>query len=374
MIRFTLVEEFRTINREVWTELTADHPCLRYEFFQALHGSGCASVKTGWEPTFILAWRGEQLVGAMPLYRKHHSYGEYVFDWAWADAYHRHGLEYYPKLLAAIPFTPVTGPRLIGNDPAVLSGLLEQALALVKRWRLSSLHILLPSSTQIPLMEQHGMMLRKGIQFHWHNNDYAEFEDFLKTLSHDKRKKIQQERRKVNAAGIRFRHLTGKQTTPADWALFYRCYINTYREHHSQPYLTQDFFLRLNDAMSENLLLILAERDNRPIATALNIYNQHTLYGRYWGALEYHPGLHFETCYYQTMSFCIANHIQLFEGGAQGEHKLARGFMPVTTWSAHWLAHPAFARAIEDFLDEEGAAIDEYSEVLHQHSPFKRNT
>jgi hypothetical protein len=308
----------------------------------------------------------------MPLYLKTHSWGEFVFDWAWAEAYQRQGLSYYPKWLSAVPFTPATGPRLLAASAEVRTELIRAAMKLAQESGASSLHCLFPDEAQAREMEQQGLMLRRGVQFHWRNPGFAGFEDYLAAMSHDKRKRIRQERRKVHAAGIRFERLRGPQITPEHWAFFYRCFSHTFRQYNSPQPLNLDFFRRIGAAMPDNLLLVIAMRDGEPIAAALNFHNQHTLYGRSWGALEYHPGLHFETCYYQAIEFCIAQGITLFEGGAQGEHKLARGFLPETTWSAHWLAHPEFARAIEEFLERECRSLDDYVDELNDSSPFKR--
>jgi uncharacterized protein len=350
---------------------------LSHEFFHALHQTGCATGDSGWLPQFVTLWdeaaskdgRPPRLRAAMPLYLKSHSYGEYVFDWAWAEAYQRHGLAYYPKLLAAIPFSPVSGPRLLATGDAERAALLRAALALARN--ASSLHILFPQPAEAALMQAAGMMLRSGVQFHWNNPGYASFEDFLAHLSRDKRKKIRQERRRVSEAGVSFRRLRGGEIGEDDWVFFARCYNRTYREHHSTPYLNLEFFRRLGQTLPQHVLLIVAERGDRPIASALNLYSQETLYGRYWGALEYLPCLHFETCYYQALEFCIEQNIGVFEGGAQGEHKLARGFLPVKTQSAHWLAHPEFSDAVERFLEREHQGIARYVDELNERSPFK---
>jgi hypothetical protein len=310
----------------------------------------------------------------MPVYAKTHSYGEYVFDWAWADAYHRHGLDYYPKLVCAIPFTPAAGARVLAPTAALRQQLLSAALELAKESRSSSLHILFPPPEQARELESAGFMLRNGVQFHWQNPGYRDFDDFLSGMSHDKRKKIRQERRKVREAGIEFAWLNGRDATPAQWDFFTLCYNRTYRQHHSTPYLNRAFFLRVARTMPDNVLLIVASRDGEPIAATLNLHNGHTLWGRYWGAAQFVSGLHFEACYYQAIEFCIARGIRLFEGGAQGEHKLARGFLPVATCSAHWLAHPRFARAVEEFLDRESRGVSAYLDELNEHSPFKATT
>lgn len=353
-----------------WNALAAGHPFLRHEFLHALHETGCASERTGWLPQYLSLWRDGRLEGAMPLYLKSHSRGEYVFDWAWADAYHRHGIEYYPKLLSAIPFSPVCGARLLATTREVRLRLVAASLDLAAQT--SSLHVLFPSEDEAVDLVSAGMMLRRGVQFHWRNEGYESFEAFLARLSHDKRKKIRQERRKVKDTGISFQRLVGRDIQKEHWEFFARCYNGTYRAHHATPYLKQSFFERLGETMPENLLLVLAEMDGKPVASALNIFSPEALYGRYWGCIGYVPNLHFETCYYQAIEFCIERRIPLFEGGAQGEHKLARGFSPVETCSAHWLKHPAFADAIEKFLERETAGVEHYLDELNERAPFKK--
>jgi predicted N-acyltransferase len=294
-----------------------------------------------------------------------------VFDWAWADAYQRNGLEYYPKLLSAIPFTPVTGSRLLARDDEAMVALVAAISAIQEGNSFSSTHVLYPPQEQADILREAGFMLRQGVQFHWLNAGYQNFEQFLETLERKKRKNIRAERRKVQEAGIRFRHVEGHDATEADWHFFKRCYDHTYAAHHSTPYLNLDFFLRIGATMPQNILLIVAERDGRPIASSLVIHDERNLYGRYWGAIEQVDCLHFETAYYQPLEYCIAQKIACFEGGAQGEHKMARGFLPQKTWSAHWLAHPAFADAIERFLERESGGIDAYIDELNERNPFR---
>lgn len=350
------------------------NPFLSWDFLHALHESGSASAKTGWQPQYLTLWQGKTLAAALPLYAKHHSYGEYVFDWAWADAYERNGLEYYPKLLSAIPFTPVSGPRLLARDTAARAALLQALVQLQQAAGLSSTHVLYPTEDEAQALEAAGFMLRRGVQFHWQNAGYENFEQFLSTLQMKKRKNIRAERRRVQEAGIVMRRLPGAQASEEDWRFFKRCYDRTYREHFSTPYLNLDFFLRIGNAMPDNLLLVLAEREGRPIAASMVVYDQHALYGRYWGAMEHHPCLHFETAYYQPLEFCIEKRIAAFEGGAQGEHKMARGFLPETTWSAHWLAHPAFADAVARFLERDGAGVAAYMDELNERRPFRQDS
>ncbi len=376
-----IVEDLAEIPAAQWdalrTQTPGDNPFLSYAFLRALQDSRCASPTTGWTPQFITLWQESEqvseLIGAMPLYVKSHSWGEFVFDWAWAEAYERHGLRYYPKLVSSVPFTPVTGARLLAKSDVVRAQLIAAALQLAKDSGASSLHCLFPPESQALEMQQQGMLLRKGVQFHWRNPGYVDFADYLSGMRRDKRKKIQQERRRVNDAGIVFQHLRGEQITPEHWQFFMRCYARTHQQFNSPQALNLDFFLRVGAAMPENILLIIALKDAQPIASALNFYDDQALYGRSWGTLEYHDGLHFETCYYQAIEFCIANKIATFEGGAQGEHKLARGFLPVTTWSAHWLAHPRFASAVEEFLQRESGGIERYVDELNENSPFKQS-
>ena len=370
--RLTLrvVEDLAGIPVGDWNALAGGQPFLRHEFFAALHETGCASARAGWLPQFVTLWDGKRLKGALPLYLKSHSYGEYVFDWAWADAYERHGLEYYPKLLAAVPFSPVTGSRMLARDPQVRAQLAAAALELARG--VSSLHVLFPLEAEARELEAAGMMLRRGVQFHWLNAGYRSFDEFLAALTQGKRKKIRAERRKVGEAGITFRRKVGREITHEDWRFFTRCYTLTYRTHMSSPYLNLAFFSRLGETLPEHVLLVLAEREGKPIAAALNVFSREALYGRYWGATQHLPCLHFETCYYQALDFCIERGIAAFEGGAQGEHKLARGFLPERTWSAHWLRHPQFADAIERFLAREAQGVERYADELAEHSPFRK--
>jgi len=378
--RTHIVSSLSDIGQEAWDGLLAlqdqPNPFLSWAFLHALHESGSATPDTGWQPQFVALYEddgggGERLAAALPLYVKGHSYGEYVFDWAWADAYARNGLEYYPKLLAAVPFTPVSGPRLLARDPAARAALVEVLRAVQQDSDVSSTHILFPPEEQARQLEDAGYLLRSGVQFHWENAGYASFDDFLATLEQKKRKNIRAERRKVREAGVTLRRVRGSDARDEDWRLFVRCYRQTYAEHHSTPYLNLDFFRRIGREMPQNLLLVIAERAGQPIAASLVVHDDTTLYGRYWGALEHVPCLHFETAYYQPLEFCIEQGIQVFEGGAQGEHKMARGFLPTRTWSAHWLKHPAFSDAVERFLERESGGIEEYIDELNDRSPFK---
>jgi len=396
------------IDAVAWNGLLARQPApspfMRHEYLDALHRSGSATPETGWTPQFATLMRGKKLLAACPLYIKDHSYGEYVFDWAWSNAYEQHGLAYYPKALVAVPFTPVPGSRLLAVDADSRALLVQGLVQWCKQAGLSSLHLLFGADEDIAACADGGLMLRNTVQFHWTNQaplqvheldptaadttlhapaGYTDFEAFLASLSHDKRKKIRQERRKVAEAGVTFRSARGSDIAPADWDFFYRCYARTYREHGNAPYLQRDFFQRMADTLPEAWLLFIAEREGRPIASSLIALSvdgttdgaeagaPQAAYGRYWGALERVDCLHFEACYYQPLAWCIAHGVGRFEGGAQGEHKMARALMPVKTTSAHWLAHPAFADAVERFLEREGAGIENYMEHLDERSPFK---
>jgi len=365
-----VVESLAGVDPAEWNELAGPQPFVRHEFLSALIDTGCAAAGSGWLPQFLLMRRAGALVGAMPLFSKSHSYGEYVFDWAWADAHERHGVEYYPKLLCAVPFTPVSGRRLLAYRDQDRRSLVAAALEIARQT--SSLHVLFPPEDEAKLLQEHGMLLRRAVQFHWRNDGYADFDAFLARLNHARRKNMRQERRKVREAGLSFRWLEGLAIERRHWEFFHRCYRATYAAHRSSPYLNLAFFLRIGAALAQNVVLLVAERDARPIASALFVADGGTLYGRYWGALEYVPLLHFECCYYQAIEYAIGRGLQVFEGGAQGEHKLFRGLLPVETFSAHWLAHPRFSRAVEDFLRREGAGIERYVNELCEHSPFKK--
>jgi uncharacterized protein len=347
-------------------------PFAQHAYLLAMHESGCASERTGWAPHYITLWQGERLCAACPLFHKQHSYGEYVFDWAWANAYAENGLAYYPKGLVAIPFTPVPGARLLACDAAARKALIKVLLQHAEDLSLSSLHLLFLQPEDVAACVDAGLMLRHTVQFHWHNAGYGSFDGFLGALQQDKRKKIRQERRKVVDAGVRFRAAQGLDISEADWDFFYRCYERTYREHGNPPYLTRDFFARIARTQPGQWLLFVAERDGRPMACSLIGIDpdRGVAYGRYWGALERVDCLHFEACYYQPLAWCIEHGYSRFEGGAQGEHKMARALMPTTTTSAHWLAHPAFASAVERYLEREQQGVAGYLEHLASRSPL----
>ena len=369
MESFEVVESLAGVDRAEWNQLAGRQPFVRHEFLSALLDTGCAAARSGWLPQFLLLRRAGALAGAMPLFVKSHSYGEYVFDWAWADAHERNGVEYYPKLLCAVPFTPVQGRRLLAHDTASRRALIGAALELAQQT--SSLHVLFPHEEEAGLLREAGMMLRRTVQFHWKNEGFADFDAFLARMNHARRKTIRQERRRVREAGVALRWLEGAAIERRHWEFFNRCYRGTYAAHRSSPYLSLQFFQRLGAALPDNVAMVVAERDARPIAASLFLKDEEALYGRYWGALEHVPLLHFECCYYQAIEYAIGRGLQRFEGGAQGEHKLFRGLLPVETLSAHWLAHERFARAVETFLQREGAGIERYVNELCEHSPFK---
>ena len=441
------------VDATAWNALLAlqSHPTpfMRHEYLAALHESESAVPHTGWTPRFMTLWEGDLLVAACPLYLKSHSYGEYVFDWAWASAYEQHGVPYYPKAVVAVPFTPVPGTRLMARDAAARQGLVEALCQWCEDEGISSLHVLFASDDDVLTGAREGLMLRHTVQFHWKNvaptlgTDvsslppegalaalgrpgggsgaaptlgtggfllptesvlaaveshcdsrsaaagplaYRDFDDFLAHLTQEKRKKFRQERRRVAEAGVTFRWALGADITADDWNFFYRCYERTYLEHGNPPYLTRAFFQQMADRMPEHWLLFIAEREGRPIASSLiaisaqpssargqyhSKYAGCTAYGRYWGALERVDCLHFEACYYQPLAWCIAHGVQRFEGGAQGEHKMARALLPVPATSMHWLAHPAFADAVDRFLAREGAGVEQYLDHLQARSPFR---
>ena len=372
-ISVELLTSIDAISAAAWDALSDATPLLSHAFLSALEHSVSVGASTGWNPRHLIVKQNNQIIGAMPLYLKSHSYGEYVFDWAWADAYQRSGLDYYPKLLSAIPFSPITSARLLSQHVDQLQLMIKALERVMLQHQLSSAHVLFPNEACAQQLEAAGWLKRSGVQFRWHNKNYGDFEDFLATLSHDKRKKIHQERKKIAATNVVCRPIKGADATNADWDFFYACYCNTYREHHSTPYLTRAFFAEIGKSMPQNLLLIVAQIDDKPIACALNIYNETTLYGRYWGAMQFVSGLHFELCYYQAQQFCINEGITYFEGGAQGEHKLARGFEPRSTCSYHKIAHPDFELAIKDFLQRESTGIAAYTDELEERVPFKSN-
>ena len=377
--RLEIIEKLSEVPAADWNALLSPDasPFLKHEFLSTLEETVCVGRNTGWQIAHLALYRSKKLIGAMPLYLKQHSYGEFVFDWSWAQAYEQQGMQYYPKALCAIPFTPVQGSRILfapsENKIQVQEQLIAGLKTLLVQNELSSAHILFPLGEQTQAMVDQGFMLRDSVQFHWHNHHFVNFEQFLSTLTMKRRKNIRQEREKVSREGISFRHIPGQSAIDEDWEFFYQCYANTYMEHHSSPYLNQDFFKLLCSRMPENLHLIVAQRGHSPIAASLLFVDaaSSTVYGRYWGALEHIPCLHFETAYYQAIEYCIEKQIETFEGGAQGEHKMARGFLPTTIQSAHFIVDPQFSKAVKHFLEREQLGIGAYVDELAEHSPLK---
>jgi predicted N-acyltransferase len=377
--QLVILDRISHVSSKDWNALLPvnANPFLRHEFLSALEETGCVGDNTGWQIAHLALKKDGQLIGAVPLYLKQHSYGEFVFDWSWAQAYEQQGLNYYPKMLCAIPFTPVQGPRLLycsqQNESAIKSILINGLKSLVSDNQLSSAHILFPLESEIELLKKDGFLLRDSVQFHWHNQGFQSFEHFLSALTMKRRKNIRREREQVSREGISFRHIPGQASSTNDWKFFYHCYQNTYHEHHSSPYLNEAFFALWVERMPEHLHLIIAERRGAPIASSLLVVDKANskAYGRYWGAIERVPCLHFETAYYQAIEYCITEDIQTFEGGAQGEHKMARGFLPTTIQSAHWINDPRFAKAVGHFLERERQGIGAYVDELAEHSPLK---
>jgi uncharacterized protein len=375
------IDRLAEIPSEQWNALIpaqAGQVFLRHEWLSAMESAGCVGGNTGWVAQHLILTpenKPEELLAALPLYLKYHSYGEYVFDWAWADAYQRSGLPYYPKLLSAIPFTPASGPRFLGEPrySAALKTSLEQ---IVQSQELSSAHILLPpgdeqfSNLATP-SNASAWMKRTGVQFHWGNQGFRHFEDFLNSLAQPKRKKIRAERRKALEAGVRCRWKVGKDITPQDWQHFMACYTATYRAHRSEPYLNLEFFESAHQAMPESFVMIIASADDQDVGASLLIREGDRLYGRHWGSIAHVPFMHFEVAYYQSIEFAIEHGCRVIEGGAQGEHKMARGFLPVETHSWHYLRDPRFADAVERFLSREGQAMSGYIDELNERTPFK---
>ena len=357
-----------------WNSLAGDrYPFNRHEFIAAGEETGCVSPDSGWTPKHLGAWDGDTLCGAMLLYEKSHSWGEFVFDWSWAQAYERHGLEYYPKLVSASPFTPAPATRLMArdDDADVKTLLLDHAVSMAKENHYSSLHVLFPEDSELAYLEKAGLKIRKDCQFHWHNHDYQSFDDFLAAFSSAKRKKARRDRRHVEESGIRYRWSDGNTLTRAEWTEVYELISRTFMRRGSMPYYDLDFLTDVSSALPDNILVVFAEQDGEIIATAVFYRGADTLYGRYWGSNKDINALHFETCYYQGIDYCIANGIKHFEPGTQGEHKISRGFTPRAVHSAHWLARPEFFSAIKDYLEEEKQYIENYMDAVDSHSPFR---
>lgn len=375
-MRLSQINSLTQVNKNQWNALLRDNnPFLKYEFLSALECHGCVGETFGWYPCHIVAEDHGELVAACPLYIKDNSYGELVFDHAWADAWARAGQQYYPKLVSALPYTPVTSDRLLiraDQDQAKLSEqLIEFALQYATQQQLSSLHWLFPSEPQCQDFAAQGHFIRSGYQFHWHNRDYRQFEDYLKALSSKKRKAIRRERRLVKEAGVTLRRINGREANEQDWVNLHHFYRITFERKSGYATFNLAFFHDIAASMGEQILLVFAEREGKTIAAALMLQSEHTLYGRHWGCDEFVDGLHFETCYYQGIEHCIENGLATFEPGAQGEFKLSRGFLPTRTWSAHWLAHPEFHRIIRHHTEHETGMLDDYLLELADHSPYR---
>jgi predicted N-acyltransferase len=347
---------------------------LQHAFLRAAEQSGAASPETGWTPRHLTLHQDGELRAAMPLYEKSHSWGEFVFDWAWAQAYERAGLSYYPKLVSAIPFTPAQSSRLLlkdRNDTEAATALLLGAIQLAEETECSSLHIQFPIPQDLKVCEDLKLKLRKDCQFHWHNQNYTDFDSFLSTFSARKRKKVRQDRRRVADAGITFRRVRGPDLDESAWRIAYQLISITFMRRGSMPYFDLEFFKTISAELPDNVLVVFAEQDGAAIAAAIFYESAQTLYGRYWGSDGHYDALHFETCYYQGIEYCIDSGIQCFEPGTQGEHKIARGFTPTQTFSAHWLRHPEFFAAIGEYVSEEARHIDRYIEAVDEHSPYR---
>lgn len=373
-VQLERLTSLRVADAAAWNALAGDSPFLKHEFLHALESSGCVGPGTAWQPCHIVARDDRGLAGALPLFIKYDSHGEFVFDFGWADAYERAGRSYYPKLVAAIPFTPATGQRLLlrdglGTDVAAL--LLDAARSTAAEIGASSLHVLFPTEPERQMLEHSGFLVRKGCQFHWSNGGYRSFEDFLARFSADKRKKAKRERRRVAEAGIVFEHLRGDEPTPADWDAVVEFYSRTFWRRGREPYLNREFFESVAATMPSNLVIVLARQHGVPIATAICFRSNTTLYGRYWGSGADYHSLHFETCYYQGIDYCIREGLERFEPGTQGEHKIARGFVPQATWSCHWLRDQEFHRAVGAFLTRETRHVDAYMDELGDHVPYR---
>ena len=366
------------IEASTWNAIAGDSPFLRHEFLGALERSGCVGMDTTWEPAHLTVTdEAGNLAGALPLYIKYDSRGEFVFDWSWANAYDRAGLSYYPKLVSAVPFTPATGQRLLMREDEDFSSIAAELLAaareLAEEIEASSLHVLFPTETERSFLSKQGLLQRKNCQFHWHNDGYESFDEFLGRFVSAKRKKARRERRRVAEAGVRFEHLSGDEPSEEDWDTVFEYYSRTFLRRGRAPYLNREFFREISQTMPENLVVILARFHGEPIATAICFRNRDALYGRYWGSLADFHSLHFEACYYQGIEYCINEGISRFEPGTQGEHKLARGFTPMATWSNHWIPDPEFGQAVAEFLNRERMHVDAYMDELANHAPYRRD-
>ena len=358
-----------------WDALAGDDPFLRHAFLAALEHSGSACAESGWLPLHLSCRDDDgSLAGALPLYLKSHSYGEFVFDWAWADAYQHHGLHYYPKLVSAVPFSPVPGARLLvstGVERAeVAAALIAQTRTLAKQFKASSIHCLFPVEAELPEWNSAGFLTRSDTQFHWHNRKYRDFEDFLRQFTAAKRKKVRRERRRIAESGIEMRMLRGDELDVRLMAAMYRFYLATYEKRGRTAYLTREFFAEIRDTMPDALRVCFAFLGSEPVAAAICLQGGDTLYGRHWGSEQEFHSLHFEACYYQGIEYCIREGLRHFNPGTQGEHKISRGFEPTYTWSTHWLARPEFQAAIDEYLQREQHHVAAYLRETEAHLPF----
>jgi predicted N-acyltransferase len=379
-MRAEVIKQLADIPAADWNRVTGTaNPFLRHEFLAALERHNCVGESFGWYPQHIAVYDDTgMLAGVAPLYLKDNSYGEFVFDWSWADAYHRAGKTYYPKLVSAIPYTPVTGPRLLvrpdADRAAVRDWLIETALALTPQTHSSSLHWLFTDGEDTQTLLGHHFLRRTGCHFHWRGDGYRSFEDFLSDLSSRRRKQIRRERRYVAEAGIRLQIVHGHEASEAEWQTMHRFYRSTFERKSGLPTLSLEFFLDISHSMGQQIVLVFAWRGAQAVAGAINLRSDTALYGRHWGCLGYYHSLHFETCYYRGIEYCIENRLNLFEPGAQGEHKISRGFLPTLTWSAHWIADPRFRQAIARFLAREHDVMLDYQDEMQRYSPYREST
>ncbi|NEX20665.1 N-acetyltransferase [Thiorhodococcus mannitoliphagus] len=380
MYKLTTHSTIAEIPAPTWNALAdPDTPFMRHEFLHAMEEHGCVGERLGWIPTHLaLRDDNDRVVAAAPCYIKLNSYGEFVFDWSWADAYERSGRRYYPKLVIASPYTPATGPRILrgrAQQPDALARALAQgAVQVAERLGVSSLHWLFTTDEETTQLEKTGLMRRVGCQFHWQTRGYATFDDFLSSLSAAKRKMIKRERRRVAESGLRIRRVRGDAVTEAEWAIFHQLYCDTFDKRGGLPTLTLPFFLQIAESMGEQLLLVLAYDGPAVVAAAFNLLGPRSLYGRHWGCFRDYHSLHFEACYYQGLDHCIEKGLERFEPGAQGEHKISRGFLPTRTWSAHWIAEPDFRSAVSRFLLAETQSMDDYIVEMDRRSPYRSDT
>ncbi len=378
-LTLSIIDSLDNVSAEEWNRLGGDRePFLSYEFLSALERNHCLGQRFGWYSRHLtVRSQSGVLVGAMPMYIKTNSYGEFVFDWSWESAYTRSGLEYYPKLVSSIPYTPITGPRLlIADEPdsaSIRDLMIEHAIKFAENQHISGVHWLFTNATDNAALQSHGLMRRLGCQYHWHNNDYADFEEFLESLTSSKRKKVRRERARVREQGVELRVIHGNEAGEEIWKQVHHFYQSTFDKKMGIPTLTKAFFSEIGRSMGEKLVLVMAEYDERIVACAINFRSENILYGRFWGCDAMFHSLHFEACYYQGIEYCIRHKQKFFEPGAQGEHKISRGFLPTQTWSYHWIAQEEFSKAIADFCQREERMMRQQCDSLMQHSPYRED-